>query len=308
MKALWLILLCSTIVLAEPDYYSRAYNLEKEFPVLSIILYEKAVYNEDNPKRKQVAVSRLFFLYKKFRKYPEILILADRFKLDSSTQKHLDAVFNTIAEFTGLSLEELTAVIELSGKGDAESVKKLAEFLAKDNVNASSFVLKYLIKKGEFAALEKIFQSWQLREFYPEHYVTYLIYENKSGPEEFFSALENDSYTEQKKAVLYYLRAMYFRRQSDFAYSNDLLARSYNLSPKKYIIAEIGKNQAALGQKEQACQPKNQKYLDLEKESDLAFSLYCRKSIKTRYSNELGESLRLQSFRDHLPFYREITE
>jgi len=308
MKAVLLILFCSTVVLAEAGYYSKAYNLEKEFPLLSVILYEKAVYNENNPKIKQVAVSRLFFLYKKFRKYPEILILADRFKMDYSTQKHLDEIYEKIAALTGLSREELNSVIDLCGRGDDESVKKLSEFISRDNMNANNFILKYLIRKGEFVILEKIFQSWQMREFYPEHYITYLIFENKSGPDDFFSNVENDTYTDQRKAVLYYLRAMYYRRQSDFSFSNDLLAKSYELSPKKYILPEIGKNLASLGQKEPACQPKHLKYLDLEKESDLAFSLYCRTSVKSRNKIELDESLRLQSFRDHLPFYRDIIE
>lgn len=282
--------------------YEKGYRLEKEYPLFSIPFYEDSIEKSQDPKLKKITATRLYYLYKKHRKYSDILNHYTKYKNLLFIGKEHDETIKEICEFYKISLSDYYATYPILYNIAPETTGELLELITlKEDQNLFLFIYTYLMQTKKYNELRTIL-------FYlPETIATpilkfgLVVKLNQENTESIAKRLlSKEDLNEKESSDIHYLLGIYYLQNGNYVSSEKALKESLKFGDKKRAHRELAKLYIIQGRFEDAC--KLWQYPpSLQNESEILISLLCNPSKK--YPNELKESIRLLNQTEKNQFY-----
>lgn len=137
--------------------YEIGYSLEKDYPIYSIPVYEKVLETNANSKLKQITGTRLYYLYKKFKKYPELLSLYSRYgRLLGLGKEHSNTVQDLLKYYkiTYLQYERVYPLIQNS---HPENTAQILEIIMEESSKSLfEFTYSFMIHREQYEELRTL--------------------------------------------------------------------------------------------------------------------------------------------------------
>ncbi len=286
------------------SYYEEAYRVEKISPILSIPLYEKVLSIKPDRQVLKTSVSRLRFLYLKFGKSEEAILLRQKYGNEFAGNKKIETLVQRMSDDMGVSSSFLSNVIYLSVQRGENSINRLTQILgAEQNKKLFRFIFSLKMNLKDYNTLQKIFESYPASD--PFLKAAFLV---KSGAEEADAELDmlgaGEPLSLNRKSDLLYLKGMTFRNKKQMKLSARYFLMSSSYARKDRGLAEAAKTLIASGKKSEGCGLLTSP-IKVENESDEILSMYCtEKSLKNL--RPVLPAIKILLEKDDNPFLKRI--
>lgn len=283
--------------------YETGYTLEKNYPIFSIPLYERVLASSADTKLKKVAATRLYYIYKKFRKYPEILSLYSRYGNLAGLGKEHGQTIQEIIRHYRISGAQFYKVYPIIQNPHPETTSELLEILMEESSRPLlEFVYFFMMSKGQYEELRTLLYYLPESIAPPILRMGLLVKMQEPDTIDVMNQyLEREGLTKSNQADAFYLAGIFHRSQRDLEPSLEALKMSQELANPDRAKREIAKTWVSFGRVPEACKLGPFPNRDFP-ETDLILHLICKneKPIK-----ELQQALSILADReDHADFYR----
>jgi hypothetical protein len=136
------------------QYYEAGYKLEKNTPIYSIPLYEKVLSTNADSKLKRITGTRLYYLYKRYKKYPELLSLYSRYGSLLSLGKEHNNNIQDLLKYYKISIVQFQKIYPLIQIPDPENTSTILEILmAESSKHLFEFTYSFMIHRRQYEEL-----------------------------------------------------------------------------------------------------------------------------------------------------------
>jgi hypothetical protein len=227
---------------SDASSYKKAYEMESVSTLFAIPLYEQTLLSSNTKNLQKVAVSRLFYLYKKHNKIVEALLLGSKYPSIISSKDKASLWASLTLIYKPLSYENLTTAYTFAFRANSENIAELSRYLQESRISQLfEFVYIVLYKRKQYELLQALFDANHSLSQSP-------LYEGivkiKLDPEKGREFIENIGLDGEKdnatKSDILYLLGQYFRALGEY----DLSARYFRMSGS-YLWPDRGKLESA---------------------------------------------------------------
>ncbi|WCL49863.1 hypothetical protein [Leptospira sp. GIMC2001] len=282
--------------------YEKAYKLEKSYPVFSIPIYEESLAKNPDRDLKRIIATRLYFLYGRTNKYPELLSHYSRYSGFLAVGKEHEKKIGELIRAYQINSNQFSAAYTLAVHPTNEKISNLLELLIEQSsASLFQFVYSVLMNRGYFEELRTLMFYLPESIASPIFRIGLLV---KSGetetPQVIENYLERESITDSEKSDAFYLYGQYLRSTKRFDESLEYFRKSQQFGNKERANRELGKSLVATGQVNEAC--KLGPFAKRENsEQDYLLHLICSKTKPT--DKELKIAIDLLGEKDNTEFF-----
>lgn len=292
-------------VSAEPalKIYESGYKLEKTYPLFAIPLYEKVLRSNPNYKLKRITATRLYYLYKKFRKYPELLTHYSRYRTILSLGKEHSSSIGEILKVYRITGTDFYEIYPLLSRIDSENIGEILDKLVESsNKNLFHFSYFYLISMKKYEELRTLMFYLPETIARPILKIGLLVKMGSDSTEDVVAKfLENEELNESQKSDSFYLLGQYYLQQKNYTRAEEFFFMSIKHGKEDRSRREIAKILISQGSIQTACQSMKHKPRPSHEMDQL---LYLTCSHKKNIPREMKYSVEI--LRSQEPYHQEF--
>jgi hypothetical protein len=235
--------------------YEKGYKLEKTFPIFAIPVYERVLRSNPDTKLKKITATRLYYLFKKFRKYPELLNHYAMYRnILSIGSEHSDSI-SQIIKIYQISYSEYQAIYPIITNINPENIGSLLDIIMESSSkNLFNFSYSYLMSNRKYDELRTIMFYLPENLALPILRIGLLVKMNDSNTEEvILKFLEREDINNDIKSDIFYLLGQYYLIQENYTSAEENFRLSQKYGKQDRGKREIAKSFIAQSRISEAC-------------------------------------------------------
>lgn len=236
--------------------YEKGYKLEKNYPVFAIPVYERVLKSNPDAKLKKITATRLYYLYKKFRKYPELLNHYAIYRnILAIGNEHSESI-QQITKVYQISNSEFQAIYPVIYRIDSENIGTLLDqIMESSSKNLFNFSYSYLMANKKYDELRIIMFYLPENLALPILRIGLLVKMNDSITEDVIQKyLEREDLDDKTKSDTFYLLGQYYLIQENYTRAEEIFRLSKRHGNSQRADREIAKVFISQGRFTEACQ------------------------------------------------------
>ena len=291
------------------NLYEKAYHLEKNYPLFSIPIYEKLLHSSSSKDVRRIASIRLYFLYVKYKKYPELLDLYSKYgsiiRLNKEHQTNLQEMYKSY-HITSAQFYEIYPLLR---NPNEENRALILEILtAQNSTKLLEFVYSIWNQMGNFEELRTLLFYLPETIAKPSLKMAILVKtEDASTADVITEYLENDNLTNIERSDAIYLYGQYLKSLKYYTESIQNFEASGNIERKERSKKESAKSYIAMGKIQTACKL-GSSHFQFSSESDTVLQIVCNPSSFKDLNRDLKLSWEILSTREQEDFYKNAID
>jgi len=286
--------------------YEKGYRLEKDYSLFSIPLYERSLQASSDPKFQRIVATRLYYLYRKFRKYPDLLLHYSRYKsLLTIGSEHESAIRDLCRDYK-ISSEDFYRLYPVLFRANFEEIGSILEILTQtESKNLLTFAYFFLISTKKLEELRTILFYLPESIASPVLKIGLLVKMNDENTIEVINRyLEREELTNKEKSDALFLLGQYLMQNGNYSEAEKAFTMSQKLYDFSRGIREKGKLLVLQGRIEEACNLGNYPRRDFS-ESDQLLYILCNPSSR-KIPPELKDSVQILLESENTRFYQAV--
>lgn len=137
--------------------YEAGYSLEKNYPIYSIPVYEKVLMSNADSKLKRITGTRLYYLYKKFRKYPELISLYSKYGTLLGLGKEHSNSIQDLLKYYRITYPQYERIYPLLQVPNPENTARILEIVMEESSrNLFEFTYSFMIHNEQYEELRTL--------------------------------------------------------------------------------------------------------------------------------------------------------
>ncbi|MCC5816767.1 MAG: hypothetical protein JJT78_18610 [Leptospira sp.] len=235
--------------------YEKGYKLEKTFPIFAIPVYERVLRANPDAKLKKITATRLYYLFKKFRKYPELLNHYAMYRnILSIGSEHSDSI-SQIIKIYQISYSEYQAIYPIITSIKSENIGTLLDIIMESSSkNLFNFSYSYLMSNRKYDELRTIMFYLPESLALPILRIGLLVKMNDPNTEQVIQKfLEREDLNDDTKSDSFYLLGQYYLIQENYTSAEEYFRLSQKYGKSDRGKREIAKSFIAQGRISEAC-------------------------------------------------------
>jgi hypothetical protein len=291
------------------NLYEHAYHLEKDYPIFAIPIYEQLLSGSIAKDLRRIASIRLYFLYSKYKKYPELLSHYSKYgtqlKLSKEHQNNLQEMFKAYQITSSDFYTTYPLLVDPSG----ENISTLLEILIERNSSKLlEFCYSILNYTSNYEALRTLLFYLPESLAKPSLKIAILVKtQDSQTADRITEYLDTEKLTAIERSDAIYLYAQYLKSMSYYNESIENFTISGNLANKERSLRESAKSYVSQGKIEKACSLGKLSY-NFSSESDTTLKLICSGELRKESEKNLKIAWDILASRDQSDFYENAVK
>jgi hypothetical protein len=286
------------------NLYEHAYHLERDYPIFAIPIYEQLLAGSIAKDVRRIASIRLYFLYSKYKKYPELLNLYSKYgslvRLNKEHQANLHEMFRTYQ----ISSSDFYKTYPLLVDPNNENISSILEILIETNSSKLlEFCYSILNYSSNYEALRTLL--FYLPNSIAKPSLKLAVLAKSTDPNTgnlITEFLEDKEISNNDRSDAIYIYAQYLKALQYYDEAIENFNLSGSISNKERSLRESAKIYVSQGKISKACSLGKFAY-NFSSESDNTLKLLCSgKTIKGTEKN-LKIAWEILASREQSDFY-----